>query len=115
MLKFSYGWRRQAGRFAFALTCVLVVAWFLTARRVRWIEVELFGKKYGIWSGFHKIAWQTYSMPMPPSGRPSGPPPDMYGLSVPYLILVIPLALLSAWLLLSKPGKTIAKPTEISE
>ena len=116
MGEFLKGWRRKAGLVTLALACVLTAGWmrsYVVFDDQMSLDVP-FGSPRIVWS----IGGYVCSAPDGPRATPieSDLPsildmqirvgrPTMADVVIPYWSLVLPLTLLSAWLILGKPRK----------
>ncbi len=79
------------------LACLLAAGWVRSIDALEYRFICVFDTNYVVASRDHMIeVWTT---------TPDAIDPDVLGL-IPYWSLVLPLTLLSAWLLLSKPRQT---------
>ena len=105
MGEFFNGWRRKTGCVTLVMACLLTDGWILSASRTDIANFRLLGKQHIVSSEEQSIQWGA-----------EVPHTILWDVwYVPYWSVVLPLTLLAAWLLLSKPRKSFAKPTEISE
>jgi hypothetical protein len=113
--EFFTGWRRKAGCVTLAMALVLTVGWMRSRsyQDLLWIQSSYGNGIVYSASGGINVAWRSGTTFTTPYGRISlqideGEHPG----DVPYWRLVLPLTLLSAWLLLIKPRP--AKPAKES-
>ncbi len=122
MGEFFKGWRRKAGLVTLAMACVLMIGWMrslaVTDVFSIWINEPRQRRLLAIESHYGEIGWQDFGS-APLIGNPSGwssyannlrPPDPLAFNTVPYWSLVLPLTLLSAWLILIKPRKAKGSP-----
>ena len=118
MGEFFKGWRRKAGLGTLAMACVLAVGWmrsYTVAEDAAWFSI---GSQQQLMVSFAgRVRWESY----PVSGEAawtvrsynkSGPifsedrlvlaGSSLSGWVIPYWSLILPLTLLSAWLILGK-------------
>ena len=139
MGEFFKGWRRKAGLVTLAMACVLMVGWMRsTYIKDVFVPPQWIGLDASLLSLEHSIAYQHFNTEtaLSPSERlwasflidgseinaPSHDwrwkssgfgyisKPSGYCLVIPYWSLVLPLTLLSAWLILIKPRKAKGSP-----
>ena len=129
MGEFFKGWRRKAGLVTLAMACVLTVMWMRSRRVFDVVEFTNGSQQHQIASASAKLYWgaweesdisahgrnQWYSIDLAFFKHPEEIAYlqlDAYAnfdWTIPYWSLVLPLTLLSAWLILGKPRKV--KPT----
>ena len=120
MRDFFHGWRRKVGCVTLVIAILLTVSWVRSYMRHEGFAFSAFGRKHtvNVWNGY--IIWLSHN----PFGRPGpyawsdaispdveldfGTLPDSYRLTrriMPHKNFVIPLTLLSPYLILWKPRK----------
>ena len=116
MGEFFRGWRRKAGLVSLATACLLMATWFRNhvvtpqtaflgtyPESIEFLGFEIISDNGSLelfdTNGFEEIHFQL------PSGQTIMTEQNLPLLEVPYLWLVLPLSLLSAWLILAKPRK----------
>ena len=116
MGEFFRGWRRKAGLVSLAMACLLMATWFRShvvtpqtaflgtcPESIEFLGFEIISDNGSLelfdTNGFEEIHFQL------PSGQTIMTEQNLPLLEVPYLWLVLPLSLLSAWLILAKPRK----------
>ena len=120
MQTFFHSWRRKAGCVTLVMAILLAVSWVRSYVHHEGVAFSVFGRKhtFHVWNG--DIVWLSHN----PFGNPGtyawsdvispdialdfGTLPDSYGLIrwiIPHKVLVIPLTLISAYLIFWKPGK----------
>ena len=135
MGEFFKGWRRKAGLVTLAMACLLAVAWMrsyvvrdvVTFTRSDRLHMIVSSHSHASWwamaNVYSQMEWNRYSIPPTERGRNShlahfrlmestiasvmlqSRPPQGAIWTVPYWSLVLPLTLLSAWLILGKTRK----------
>jgi len=108
-------WRRKAGVVTLVLACLFASAWFRSWRTMDSLTLPCGTDQFLIlMSGDHWIGYvviHTSVLPVGWASNDRGNPFDWINSGeqissmLPHAVFVIPLTLLSAWLLLSKPGK----------
>lgn len=108
MLDFVRGWKRKVGVVTLVVACVLMAAWLRSIYRPRQFDLTV---STFIWSQDGSLEfWHEY---IPEGVVWRGPPDVEMSWRVPYRHFVLPLTLLSAYLILSKPPAT--KPQAASQ
>ncbi|HEY4263122.1 MAG TPA: hypothetical protein VGM98_23370 [Schlesneria sp.] len=105
-----HGWRRKAGCVALVVACFLFIAWTRSLivsdailGRSRWISLDSEGKTYDLIvsrDGAVRNIYRTSQM--------GGGFRDEEVFAVSYAIVILPLTLLSAYLILWKPRKRLS-------
>ena len=123
MGEFFRGWRRKVGVVTLVMALVAMVGWIRSGFVDEWVAVCLGERTLFVlvstWRGLSLESWPGMPPDSPPflwrsnQHNPSdGLTPDDGQLRIPYCFIVIPLTLLSAFLLLTKPRKSIQKKTD---
>jgi hypothetical protein len=107
MHTFFHGWRRKAGCFTLALACFFLIAWTRSLivsdailGRSRWISLDSEGKTYDLIMSRDGAVRIIYRI-----NHTLGGFLDEEVLAVPYAMVILPLTLLSAYLILLKPSR----------
>lgn len=100
MLSFSRGWKRKVGCVTLLVACLFAAIWMKSLSE---FSVSAFGSDVFISYG-GRIQWIRKTSHWIDDGRPN-PYSEMQTIAVPFASIVVPLTLLSAWLLLSKPPR----------
>ena len=132
MGEFFKGWRRKAGLVTLGTACVLMVGWIRSRVMYDVMALSAFGRfnvvesELGriLWlasdrdqSAWQQLGWRSLSLSDPRLNnlvhteivmRYLGK--HVWALGLPYWSLVLPLTLLSAWLILGKPRKAKGVP-----
>ena len=123
-------WRRKIGVVTLLMACVFAGRWFRSFRmddKFTWLNnstaFRIHSTNYGVFltssERFNNEidglpGWSSFPLPRLRLGIHSYAPGETHLFCVKYSTLIIPLALLSAWLLLGKTRKsTQRKPTEL--
>lgn len=119
MRDFFSSWKRKAGCVTLGMVCVLSCEWVRSTSIVDriWFPSGTVGAGSGFvwWIGMSpETGWELDSIPLRElEGSPEGWAFNEYEWEGPFWLVVLPLTLLSAWLLLRKPRP--AKPMETTE
>jgi hypothetical protein len=123
MREFFHGWRRKAGSATLVLACLLATAWIRSSFTGDYVTLVIGKTKLAILSQEGTISVGVFraSGENPQDAPQTGwwtvklPPTTIkfvhYGYGFPYWGLIVPLSLLSAWLLIwNMPLATAMKP-----
>ena len=100
MFNYFRGWRRKAGLVTLLMACVFAAGWVRSLTEID--RLGLFGGWVCSWGGSMRLVEVSFITTQigGASVRAAQLTPFF---SIPYWMIVLPLTLLSAWLLLSKP------------
>ncbi len=119
--EFFKGWRRKAGLVTLAMACVLMVGWMRSYLIIDAVSLGAVkqgqslmskGGRLGLTDQWFydkdQLYWKSFTIAQARIMFPIHGGPDIRFWVVPYWSLVLPLTLLSAWLILAKPRKAKA-------
>jgi hypothetical protein len=132
MREFFRGWRRKAGAVPLMMACVLTVPWMRSYITSDLIIFAMRDRQHVVWSKSGQFRWYSEDVMMQwayprkwirdydpltsrslfPTVAMANPDDDPFEISVPYWWFVLPLTILSAYLILWKPRKKESGPTQ---